>query len=118
MAVLIYSQSFCQKSAERKSPKKYFLYIVLMSGLGLEPWLYVLQANTLPTRLRRHKNNTKKKTENERKIIQKLNFCFDILFFSRTVYFLMVFSFLPKNVHFIFKKKANFVFVSLKCVAL
>ena len=28
MAVLIYSQSFCQKSAERKSPKKYFLYFV------------------------------------------------------------------------------------------
>ena len=35
------SESFCQKSAERKSPKKYFLYFVLMSGLGLEPWLYV-----------------------------------------------------------------------------
>ena len=29
-----YSQSFCQKSAERKSPKKYFLYFVLMSGLA------------------------------------------------------------------------------------
>ena len=25
----------------------------LMPGLGLEPWLYVLSANTLPTRLRR-----------------------------------------------------------------
>ena len=37
----IYSQSFCQKSAERKSPKKYFLYFVFMSGLGLELWLYV-----------------------------------------------------------------------------
>ena len=37
----INSQSFCQKSAERKSPKKYFLYFVLMSGLGLEPWLFV-----------------------------------------------------------------------------
>ena len=35
---LFYSQSFCQKSAERKSPKKYFLYFILMSGLGLEPW--------------------------------------------------------------------------------
>ena len=46
MAVLIYSQSFCQKSAERKSPKKYFLYFVLMSGLALEPCI-------LPTRLRR-----------------------------------------------------------------
>ena len=34
-----YSQSFCQKSAERKSSKKYFLYFVLMSGLELEPWL-------------------------------------------------------------------------------
>ena len=38
----IYSQSFSQKSAERKSPKKYFLYVFcLMSGLLLEPWLYV-----------------------------------------------------------------------------
>ena len=26
MAILFHSQSFCQKSAERKSPKKYFLY--------------------------------------------------------------------------------------------
>ena len=26
---------------ERKSPKKYFLYFILMSGLGLEPWLFV-----------------------------------------------------------------------------
>ena len=29
----IYTQSFCQKSTERKTPKKYFLYFVLMSGL-------------------------------------------------------------------------------------
>ena len=36
----IYSQSFCQKSAERKSPKKYFSYLVLMSGLGLELWIF------------------------------------------------------------------------------
>ena len=43
----IYSQRFCQKSAERKLSKKYFLYIVLMSSLVLEPWL------NLPTRLRR-----------------------------------------------------------------
>ena len=35
----IYSQSFHQKSAGRKSPKK--SYFVLMSGLGHEPWLYV-----------------------------------------------------------------------------
>ena len=35
-AILIYSESFCQKSAERKSPKRYFLYFVLISGLGLE----------------------------------------------------------------------------------
>ena len=33
--------SFCQKSAERKSPKKYFLYFVSMPGLGFKPWLYV-----------------------------------------------------------------------------
>ena len=43
IAIYIYSQSFCQKSAERKSPKKYFFYFILMSGL----------ANTLPTRLLR-----------------------------------------------------------------
>ena len=33
----IYSQSFYQKSANRKAPKKYFLYFGLMSSLGLEP---------------------------------------------------------------------------------
>ena len=37
----IYSQSFYPKSAERKSPKKYSLYFVLMSGLGLESWPYI-----------------------------------------------------------------------------
>ena len=37
----IYSQNFCQKSAERKSPKKYFSYFILMSGLGLEPWIFI-----------------------------------------------------------------------------
>ena len=39
---LIYFHRFCQKSALRKSPKKYFSYFVLMSGLGLESWLFVL----------------------------------------------------------------------------
>ena len=38
MEIFIHFQSFCQKSAESKSPKKYILYFVLMSGLGLEPW--------------------------------------------------------------------------------
>ena len=45
MAVLIYSQSFYQKSAERKSQNKYFLYFVLMSGHGFtsnKPTLYLL----------------------------------------------------------------------------
>ena len=37
----ILTLSFCQKSAERKSMKKYILYFVLMSGLGHEPWLFV-----------------------------------------------------------------------------
>ena len=32
----IYSQSFCQKSAERKSPKKYFSFSYLMTKLGYE----------------------------------------------------------------------------------
>ena len=41
MAVLIHYQSFCQKSAERKSSKNYYSYFVLMSGLELESWLYV-----------------------------------------------------------------------------
>ena len=40
--ILIFSQSFCQKSAERKSPKKYFLYFVLISGLGFEPLAFRL----------------------------------------------------------------------------
>ena len=39
MAIFIYSQNFCQKFAERKSPKKYFSHFVLMSGIGLEPRL-------------------------------------------------------------------------------
>ena len=38
---IIYIQKFCQKSVERKSPNKYFLYFVLKSGLGHEHWLYV-----------------------------------------------------------------------------
>ena len=43
----ICSQSFCQKSAERKSPKKYFLYFVLMFGLGLEPIYYLIDYSDL-----------------------------------------------------------------------
>ena len=39
LAILI-TLSLCQKSTESKSPKNCF-YIFLMSGLGLEPWLYV-----------------------------------------------------------------------------
>ena len=31
MAILIYSQRFCNKSAERKSPKKYVLHFILTS---------------------------------------------------------------------------------------
>ena len=41
MAILFYSQSFCQISAERISLKKYFSYVVLRSGLGLDPLLFV-----------------------------------------------------------------------------
>ena len=37
MAIL-FTQRFCQKSAERKSPKKYFLYFVLMSDLWLDSY--------------------------------------------------------------------------------
>ena len=32
----IYTQSFCKKSAERKSPKKYFHIFVLMRDMGFE----------------------------------------------------------------------------------
>ena len=38
---LFASQSFCQKSTERKSPKKYFSYFILMSRLELETCLFV-----------------------------------------------------------------------------
>ena len=34
--LFIYSQRFCQTSADRKSPKKYFRIFVLMSDLGFE----------------------------------------------------------------------------------
>ena len=34
MANFVYSQSFCQISAERKSPKKYFSYFVLFVSPG------------------------------------------------------------------------------------
>ena len=38
---LIYSESFCHKSAERKSPKKcFFPYFILMTDLRYEPGLY------------------------------------------------------------------------------
>ena len=33
---------FCQKYSERKSPKKYYLYFILMSGPALESCFYVL----------------------------------------------------------------------------
>ena len=36
----IYSQSFCQKSIERKLSKEYFLYFGFMCGLGFKSWLY------------------------------------------------------------------------------
>ena len=41
MEILFTLGSFCQKSAKRKSPKVYSLYLVLTSGLGFELWLYV-----------------------------------------------------------------------------
>ena len=38
---LIYCQSLCQKSAEKKSPNKYFHIFVWMPELGYEPGLNV-----------------------------------------------------------------------------
>ena len=35
MAILFNSQNYYQKSADRKSLRKYLLYFVMMSGLGL-----------------------------------------------------------------------------------
>ena len=52
MAIFIYSQSFCQKSAERKSPKKYFSYFVLISrtlALRLISQRILLDSGDLPT---------------------------------------------------------------------
>ena len=37
----IYSQSFCQKSSERKWPKEiFFSYFMLMPDMRCEPWFY------------------------------------------------------------------------------
>ena len=52
MSILFYSQSFCQKSAEMKSPKKYFSYLVLMSGLEHEPWFQETRKTGAGTRVR------------------------------------------------------------------
>ena len=50
----IYSQSFCQKSAEVRCQRKIFYHIlVLMSDLETEPRPHVQYVNTLPARLRR-----------------------------------------------------------------
>ena len=52
-ANFICSQSFFLKSAERKSPKKYFSYFVLMPGLGLSvnrPTRYLLDHGDLKNR--------------------------------------------------------------------
>ena len=54
MTILIYSQSFCQKSAERKLPKKYFLCFVLMFGPGFtsnKSTYYLLDYGDLTTEL-------------------------------------------------------------------
>ena len=45
----IYIRSFCQKSTEWKLRKIYFLYFVLMSGLGLEYYLPHTSYCTTPT---------------------------------------------------------------------
>ena len=37
LAIFIYSQSFCQKCAERKSPKKYFSYLFWCLAWGSNP---------------------------------------------------------------------------------
>ena len=41
MAVLFYSQSFCQNSSERKSPKKYFLYFVYIYSCSVYCCIFV-----------------------------------------------------------------------------
>ena len=52
----IYSQSFCLKSAERKSPKKYFFpYFILMTDLGYGPRFLRLISRHTTYRPRRKK---------------------------------------------------------------
>ena len=41
MVIFFYFQSFCKKSGERKTPKKYFHIMVLRFDLGFELGLYV-----------------------------------------------------------------------------
>ena len=54
----LYSQSFCQKSAERNSPKKNFIAINRFDAWpGILPGLYIWQANTLSTKLLRLQYN-------------------------------------------------------------
>ena len=49
-----FTLSFCQKSAERKSRKKYFSYFVLITGPGTRILDFRLISQTLLTRPRRH----------------------------------------------------------------
>ena len=42
MAIFIYSQSFCQKSAERKSPKKYLAWESNLGFSSNKPTHYLL----------------------------------------------------------------------------
>ena len=43
----IYSQSFCQKSTERKSPKKYFSYLIFDDWLGIRVQAFASNEPTL-----------------------------------------------------------------------
>ena len=49
MAILFYSQIFCQKSAESKLSKKYFYIFILMPELGFEFGPLISQRTTYKT---------------------------------------------------------------------
>ena len=53
MAILYHTQSFCQKPAERKLSKKYFLYCVLMPGVDYSHYQQVWGKNGTD----KHKNH-------------------------------------------------------------
>ena len=72
MAVLIYSQSFCLKSAARESSKKYFLYFVLILAWGSNPGFTSHKPTHYPLRRLRKVGTTNKETSHCHWVVKKL----------------------------------------------